>query len=312
MQRHSVRTLLDKSGSGATFPPANLHLAIRSDTRADPEAGEFRDAMARAGGLESILFASKIIEVLARHKLPMGVSALAVELGTSKARMSRFLSTMHELGWVERGESGRGYRLGWHLLRVGQAATANNPVLEHVAPMLAELRDRSGKAVVFSVPAGDNAVVVNSLRALDESGKPIYVRPGAPLYFPRSAAARVIWAFDPSRMGRIGQLRVTELLKGSPFDNLCELKRSLDLTKQNYLAATINTKGDGLGAIAAPIFDQANHLVGTLGMVVSTSLFSTPCYKRLADQVRDSARALSAKVGASVWPAAPLPVQDAD
>ena len=262
------------------------------------------------GGLESLILASQIIDTLARHKQPVGVSTLALELDTSKARVSRFLSTMLDLGWVERGESGRGYSLGWQLLRFGQVAAANNPVLEHVVPILVELRNRTGKATIFSTPAGNNAVVALSLRGREPDA--VYVRPGAPLYFPRSATGRLMWAFRENYRDKINRLSAIEMLEGSDYRSIEELDKSLQQTRATFLAATFNTKKDDLGAIAAPVFGAKNQLVGAVGLVMGSGTFNTPRYPVLAEELRSCARELSLQMGASIWPSARLAVPRPD
>lgn len=261
-------------------------------------------------GLESLILASQIIDTLARYKKPVGVSTLALELNTSKARVSRFLSTMLDLGWVVRGESGRGYSLGWQLMRFGQAATANNPVLEHVSPYLVELRNSTGKATIFATPADNNAIVTFSLRGTDASG--IYVRPGAPLYFPRSSTARVMWAFRNSYMDRLKRLSSLDLLKGTHYASIEQLEASLVRTRESYVAATFNTKNDNLGAISTPVFDSSNELVGAVGLVMTSEIFRTPRYPALVEELRNCARDLSRQMGATRWPSGKLPVPESD
>lgn len=261
-------------------------------------------------GLESLILASQIIDTLARYKKPVGVSTLALELNTSKARVSRFLSTMLDLGWVVRGDSGRGYSLGWQLMRFGQAATANNPVLEHVAPYLVELRNNTCKATIFATEADNNAIVTLSLRGTDASG--IYVRPGAPLYFPRSSTARVMWAFRDSYMDRLKRLSSLDLLEGTHYKSVAELEATLKKTRETYLAATFNTKKDNLGAISTPVFGGRDELVGAIGMVMTSEVFKTPRYPALVEELRGCARELSRKMGSSRWPSGKLPVPESD
>ena len=223
----------------------------------------------RSNNIEALVLASQIIDTLARYKTPVGVSTLAYELDTSKARISRFLTTMLDLGWVERGPSGRGYSLGWHLLQFGQVAAANNPISKHGTAHLVELRNKTGQATMFCVPAELNAIVTLSLPGRDAPS--IYVRPGAPLKFPNSATARVVCAFRDSVMEKLRRASFLPLIQGSLFSNLDAVQDSLEATRKSFFAITSNTKGDDLGAMAAPIFDADDNLLGSKARIRGTT-----------------------------------------
>lgn len=136
--------------------------------RRSPQAEE-----PRAGGVQSVERAFALLEALARHGQPVGVSELAAERGLSLGTIHRLLRTLVNLGYV-RQEPSRTYALGPGFIRLGDRATAglaawSRPLLEGV---VAEL----GESVNLAALEGDRVVYIahvpspQSMRMFTEVG----------------------------------------------------------------------------------------------------------------------------------------------
>ena len=72
--------------------------------------------------VHSVVVTVKLLEFLATSGRPQRVTDIATGLDMTKARVSRHLSTLADLGLVARMPDNSGYRLGPTLLRLSKAA----------------------------------------------------------------------------------------------------------------------------------------------------------------------------------------------
>ncbi|MDH3990580.1 MAG: helix-turn-helix domain-containing protein, partial [Gammaproteobacteria bacterium] len=66
----------------------------------------------KSSTVHSVVVASQLLEFLAESGRPQRVTDIAAHLGMTKARVSRHLSTLSDLGMVARLPDKSGYRLG--------------------------------------------------------------------------------------------------------------------------------------------------------------------------------------------------------
>lgn len=220
-----------------------------------------------SSAVKSVEVTVQILEVLTEATGAVRVSDLARRLDMTKARVSRHLQTLTALGLVDRAREGEGYVFGRKLLKFGRAAVYRSDIVQITQPYLGDLRERTGHTAFLATPTKGGAMVVAAAHNPFEPG--VMIHPGTVLSLPASPAARLIHYFEGQKPT---PPRVQERLRryGVDFE--------------------ANTRGNGLGGIAAPIFEPDGLISSTVGIILSSSLLLPEPERELLDEVKEVAR----------------------
>ncbi len=199
--------------------------------------------------VKSVEVTVQILEAITEATGPVRVTDLAKRLGMTKARVSRHLQTLTALGLVDRAREGEGYVFGRKLLKFGRAAVYRSNIVEISRPFLNDLRVSTGHTAILTTPTRGGAMVVAAVPNPFEPG--VMVHPGMVLSLPGSPAARLIHYF--------------ERLKPTP-------PRVEENLRKYGVDFEANASGNGLGGIAAPIFEPDGLISSTVGVILSSSL----------------------------------------
>lgn len=219
-----------------------------------------------SAGVKSVEVAVQILEALTESSGTVRVTDLSRRLGMTKARVSRHLQTLTVLGLLERASEGEGYVFGRKLLKFGRAAVYRSNIVQIAQPFLVELRERSGHTAFLTTPTRGGAMVVAAAHNHFEPG--VMIHPGTVLSLPSSPAARLIHFFEDQKPT---PPRVQERLRryGVDFE--------------------ANSRGNGLGGIAAPIFEPDGTIASTVGIILSSALLLPEPERELLDEVKHAA-----------------------
>ena len=116
---------------------------------------------AKSSTVHSVVVAVQLLEFLAESGRPQRVTDIATFLGMTKARVSRHLSTLSELGMVARMPDKSGYRLGPTLFRLSNAALDQYEITNIAYRYMVVLRNQIQEALLLAIPAGGDALVVD-------------------------------------------------------------------------------------------------------------------------------------------------------
>jgi len=223
---------------------------------------------AKSSTVHSVVVASKLLEFLADSGRPQRVTDIAVHLGMTKARVSRHLSTLSDLGMVARMPDKSGYRLGPTLFRLSNAALEQYEITNIAYRYMVVLRNQISEALLLAIPAGGDALVVSTI----SSGKPLspqLVR-GTRWTIPTSPTASVILAFSQEIVRERVLARRTErepdrevLL--DPVEQRADFAR----IQRQFYAFAEDPHDAGFSVVSAPIFDHAERLEAALTIVMN-------------------------------------------
>ena len=222
-----------------------------------------------ASTIEAVATAAAIIDLLVERNQKVGVQEVATTLGITKSRASRHLSNLEELGLVNR-LGGRGYELGWRLMRWGHAAVNRLQLATMLEEYLVSLCQQLQLTVLLCVPAGGDAVVVRSVAPTQAFH--IDVKPGAVLRLPVSPTARIVMAFQDRERRR--QLLEELAARGeAAFTQADGQDLALHLAdiQRNYFCWTRDKFNLGHGAVAAPVFDRDEKLCAIVTIMLASA-----------------------------------------
>jgi DNA-binding IclR family transcriptional regulator len=191
-------------------------------------------------------------------RVELGVADIARALDVHKSTASRLAAALERAGFLAR--SGRRYRLGVEVIRLGTLALRSFDLVATMQPAMEKLSQRTGETVNLAVPDGDdvlNVAEVGSTYILSSSGGWIgrRTRPHA------VANGKVLLAF-----GALPQPRVLERYTAHTITSPDALAGELAGVRRDGYAKAVAELEDGLVAVAAPVFGPDGTCVAALSI----------------------------------------------
>jgi IclR family transcriptional regulator, KDG regulon repressor len=249
--------------------------------------------------IQSVVMAGQIIEALAAAGQPLRLTALAQRLGEPKAKMHRHLATLKYLGFVEQDAQTECYRLALKLAHIGQAASDQFDLRRLAEPYMMRLRDLTRQTVVLSVPASGDAII----SAVVESPNmiTISVRLGYRLPAHASAQGRVALAFAPADVQRRILSRKLEPLTPRTIVDPAQLRERLARIRRDLYDISMDETVLGISALAAPVLNFDNELVGSVAVVGTTQHVHDPVDPEQLQLLRACTKAISLKLNSTAY-----------
>lgn len=237
-----------------------------------------------------------ILEAFLDGRPDLGVSELSRELGWPKSVVHRILATLVEAGFVSADPASRRYRLGPKALRLGLSALAQVDVRRLALPHLWALRERTGETATLSILSGVERLYVEQVESAHPVRQTIEVGGHAPLYL--GASGKAILAFLPAeqRAAVLARAKGARRADGAPLD-LDQLRAELETIRQRGYAVSRSERIAGATSVAAPVFDHAGAVIGSMSAAGVTVRQDLAALEALGPLVRAAAAALSAELG---------------
>ena len=255
--------------------------------------------------IQSVVMTGQIIEALAAAGQPMRLTALANQLGEPKAKMHRHLSTLKHLGFVDQDAKTETYRLGLKIVHIGQAAADQFDLRRLAEPYMMRLRDLTHQTVVLSTPASGDAIinaVVDSPNLVT-----ISVRLGYRLPAHASAQGRLNLAFAPTAMQQRVLARKLQVFTPRTLTDPVKLRERLAAIRERLYDVSMDETLLGISAVAAPILNFDNELVGALAVVGTTQYVHEPVDPEQLKLLRACTKAISLKLNSTAYEGLGIP-----
>jgi IclR family transcriptional regulator, acetate operon repressor len=228
-------------------------------------------------GTQSIDRAAQLLVRVVEARQPLAVGELAATTGLPKSTTSRLVGALERQGLVQRvGERGR-LRPGPVLLRFAQRSDPEANLVELADPALERLADESGETINLGVPTplGVEHIVQRDSRHF--VGGTNWV--GRRVPHDCTANGKVFLAFGAAPVP-------------DGFD-----ARQLEAIRARGYAVAVDELEHGLSALAAPVFGPSGDAVAALSISGPTIRLTAERIARLAPQLVEQARELSARLG---------------
>lgn len=255
--------------------------------------------------IQSVVMTGQIIEAMAAAGQPMRLTALANQLGEPKAKMHRHLSTLKHLGFVDQDPKTETYRLGLKLVHIGQAATDQFDLRRLAEPYMTRLRDLTHQTVVLSTPASGDAIinaVVDSPNLVT-----ISVRLGYRLPAHASAQGRLNLAFAPAATQQRVLARKLQVFTPRTLTDPAKLRERLATIRERLYDVSMDETLLGISAVAAPILNFDNELVGAIAVVGTTQYVHEPVDPEQLKLLRACTKAISLKLNSTAYEGLGIP-----
>jgi IclR family acetate operon transcriptional repressor len=255
--------------------------------------------------IQSVVITGQIIEALAAAGQPMRLTALASQLGEPKAKMHRHLSTLKHLGFVDQDAKTETYRLGLKLVYIGQSAIDQFDLRRLAEPYMSRLRDLTRQTVVLSTPANGDGII----NAVVESPNlvTISVRLGYRLPAHASAQGRLNLAFAPAAVQQRILARKLQAFTPRTLVDPAQMRERLAQIRRELFDVSMDETLLGISAVAAPILNFDNELVGAVAIVGTTQDVHEPVDPGQLKLLRACTKAISLRLNSTAYEGLGIP-----
>lgn len=222
------------------------------------------------------------------------IEQLAQQVGLTRSNMHRTLQSLSHAGYVYRDQASGGYRCTLKLFEMGARLLFSLDVRSLAAPFMRELADQTGESVHLSVLEGMDVVYIDKI----DSPQPIraysVIGGRAPAY--AVATGKAMLSFQPADYLVQYQSALQQHTASTHID-LAFLRNEFRQVQVRGYAENHGEWRDGVGGLAAPLFNGLNKVVAALGISGPLDRLSSETMKKMAPLVLHSAQALSSQLG---------------
>lgn len=248
------------------------------------------------GSVRTVMVAAKVLEAFADFRGPVRITDLARALKMTMPRVSRHVSTLRALGFIEKAEPTEAYRLGIKLFTLGQIALEQNSLANVAYPHVTNLRNKLDSTILLSTSASGGATVISCIPS--KKAITLMVRPGTVMEFPFSPAARICHTFTPQTL-QAKEYSAEDKHAVSMSPEYLESRNSFILA--NFYDFEADTRGTGIGAVSSPIFDSENQIAGALSIVLPSSSLKDEPDEEFVKSLKEAAMRISSSMGSTAW-----------
>ena len=214
-------------------------------------------------GIQSVEVAGRILQALTTSGRPLALKDLAKAARMHPGKAHRYLVSLTRIELVNQDEASGHYGVGPMAISLGLAGLRNVDVVRTSTTLLPALRDEINETVLLAIWSPQGPVVF----ALEESSRPVYmnIRVGSILPLTTTATGRVFAAFLPRET--TASLIASEQAEASRSQTMSQINKTIEECRRRGMAEVQGDLVPGVNAIAAPLFDQKNRIVGVIGAV---------------------------------------------
>ncbi len=259
---------------------------------------------AKSSTVHSVVVASRLLGFLAESGRPQRVTDIAAHLGMTKARVSRHLSTLADLGLVAKMPDKSGYRLGPTLFRLSNAALDQYEITNIAYRYMVVLRNQIQESLLLAIPAGGDALVVSTI-ASGKTLSPNLVR-GTRWSIPTSPTASIILAYSPESvrervLARRSERDLTPMLELPPEREVIldpvEQRAEFVTIQRRFYAYADDPHDAGFAVVSTPVFDHSERLEAALTIVMNRRPGCVNQEKMYLRQLKQTAVEISRALG---------------
>lgn len=240
----------------------------------------------------------RILSLLARSRGPVPASIIATQLELPRSTVYQLLATLQEHGFVMHLPEERRYGLGIAAVELSSAYERQEPLARLGRPLIAALVDRVRASGHLAVPSGSDVLYVIEERS---QGAPFLITDvdvRLPMHL--TASGRAILAALPKPQVRAlypnEQAFAHRLAEPGSIDRYSQLRRVLDETTTRGFAVERGSVTEGFSSVAVPVLDHRAWPVAAIAVTFRDEDVAEPEFARLAEEVRSTAVALSARI----------------
>ena len=244
--------------------------------------------------VQSVDRALSILEILARRH-DAGVTEIGKELGVHKSTAFRLLAALETRGFVEQSEDRGNYRLGFGIVRLAGAITAQLDLNRQGQDACERLAADLGDTVNLAILDGNRAVNISQSRGAAAVASHNWIGQQTPLH--ATSSGKVLLAYGPADVRAAVLAGPLERFTDATITDPAALSAELGRIGGTGWGCTAEEYEIGLNAVAAPIRGADGSVVAALSVSGPTYRLATESFPAIAKRVVEAADQVSAQMG---------------
>lgn len=220
--------------------------------------------MPASTGLDSWHRASGLLDTLGASHEALGVSALSMQLQLPKSTVARYLSVLHELGFVQQSPDHQRYRLGPKLYILGRSVPLDALVRDAARPHLVALTEMMGETTILTVADGATALCVEKIESPHAMRLTARIGERVPLHCGSSPRCLLAYLPEADRVAYLA--RPLAAFSPNTITDPGVLRRAITETRATGYVVSRSEIDDGMLSVAAPIWDGCDSVIAAISM----------------------------------------------
>jgi DNA-binding IclR family transcriptional regulator len=214
----------------------------------------------------------RILSEFSAREPVLGAPELSKRIGIPRTTTFRLLQTLEALGFLERANGDRHFRLGVAVLRLGFEYLSSLELTDFGTPILERLRDQTGLSTHLLIRDERDVVFVAKAQALDPMFSSVKVHVGTRLPAHATVHGQVL-------MGDMTLAQLRELYPEPQLERFTDrtpatveaLYERIRATAEQGYAVSEASFERGISVVSAPVRDQSGKVVAALTATVPRS-----------------------------------------
>lgn len=254
-------------------------------------------------GIQSVEVGGLLLQALADQGRPMSLKALSGAAGMSPAKAHPYLVSFGKIGLIEQDAASGHYGLGPLAMQLGLISLQQHDPVRLATGCLPGLAQTLGLTVALAVWGQHGPTIVRTEEA--PGAVHVSMRHGTVLNLRGTASGLLfaahlppevvgpVWAAQSADAARFGRRRP----RSAAFPP-AELRHVLDEIRTQGCSRAVDAAVPGIGALAAPVFDQRGAMALALTAIGPGALVDSRFDGPMVPVLRQAAQALSTRLGA--------------
>ena len=242
------------------------------------------DVSQASAGLRTLERGLDVLDLFCHGATKLSLTEIAARINLTPSTTSRVLSTLSNRGYLSRDTETKKYVIGSQALRLTSSSFRTFDLRPIAAPILKKLADQYNESISLYIILDNHRVCIERIETTHALRHVVNIGDRLPLA--RGAGGKALLAWLPP------EERKTVLPPGEFISN-SELAK---IKKQGY-ALSMGERDQGVGAIAAPVFDAEGRLVCSLSLAAPLTRLDRESFEKIAPDLVSAANQISAALG---------------
>ena len=240
-----------------------------------------------------------IIEFLVSSKNPNKLTAISKGLHINISTAYRILSSLKNCEWVNRDQISKKYSIGIRLLEIAFSLVSQIGLRNVSLPFLEFLYNKVKEGVMLSTRIGLERMYIEQIQSDHELRQIVKLGERMPLW--GGSPGKAILAYMEKSeieavINKLGKSGVRFFASGQVI-NIYKLRKELSEIRREGFSLSSGERIAGSIAVAAPIFDRDQRVIGAISIGGPMARFSLDIATSSGPLVREIANKISAQLG---------------
>jgi len=247
-------------------------------------------------GISTLERVCSILNSFSEDRPILTLTEISRQVNLPKSTTHRLIEALKNQGMIIADFYGRGYQLGYQMVRWGTLAQVSMDLRNTSLPIMHSLVNQTDETVILSVLYQNMGIWIEKV----ECQQPIRLalRMGKPLVLYAGASSKILWAFLPQNEINeiLSQIKFEKFLPNTIADSETMRNELEDIRQRGYATSFEETDPGAMG-VAAPIYNHKGKVIAGIGIVAPHNRVPAERVPEIARYVVAAGDAISRRMG---------------